>query len=87
MLPITPEMQKSIIQSSASLIARVNSRKGLLSMKDLEMITGFSYHGTTLQQMIRAPGFPAPVMLGSREKRWYSGEVFDWIDRQREAFI
>ena len=82
-MELDERMQNQIIERVSALVSRVNARKGLLSTKDLAEITGFTYHGRTLQQMIRSPGFPSPIMIGTREKRWYSGEVFDWIDKQR----
>lgn len=84
MIPMTDDMRKEIIERSAALIARASAPKALLSMKDLEELTGFAYNGTTMQNMIREKSFPRPVLVGIREKRWFSGEVFRWLEKRRE---
>ena len=82
-LPMTEEMQKQIVEKSAALIARVSSSKGLFSIRDISAITGFAAHGRALYDMTNEPTFPKPVYIGTREKRWFSGEVFRWIERRR----
>ena len=75
-LAMSEEMQKQIIERAAAPNA-------LLSSTDLASLTGFPYHGSTFQSMVKDPSFPRPVMVGSREKRWKSGEVFRWLERRR----
>jgi predicted DNA-binding transcriptional regulator AlpA len=78
-LAMSEEMQKQIIERAAALIARASAPNALLSSTDLASLTGFPYHGSTFKD----PSFPRPVMVGSREKRWKSGEVFRWLERRR----
>ena len=82
-LAMSEEMQKQIIERAAALIARASAPNALLSSTDLASLTGFPYHGSTFQSMGKDPSFPRPVMVGSREKRWKSGEVFRWLERRR----
>lgn len=82
-LAMSEEMQKQIIERAAALIARASAPNALLSSTDLASLTGFPYHGSTFQSMVKDPSFPRPVMVGSREKRWKSGEIFRWLERRR----
>lgn len=84
MIPMTDEMRKEIVERSATLIAKASAPKALLSMRDIEALTGFAYYGKTLQGMLREKSFPRPVVVGTREKRWFAGEVFRWLEKQRE---
>ena len=83
-LPLTDGMQKDIVERAAGLIARAAAPKGLLSTRDIAALTGFP-DGSDFRSMIADKSFPAPIYLGSREKRWYAGEVFHWIDRRRSS--
>lgn len=82
-LPLTDGMQKDIVERAAALIARASAPNALLSSTDLSSLTGFPYHGSTFQSMVKDPSFPRPIMVGTREKRWKSGEVFRWLERRR----
>ena len=84
-LPLTDGMQKDIVERAAGLIARAAAPKGLLSTRDIAALTGFPPDGSVFRSMIADKSFPAPVYRGSREKRWYAGEVFHWIDRRRSS--
>lgn len=81
---MTPAIQEAIIQQASALIARATSPKALLSVRDIEALTTFASRGKTVHDMIRDPSFPRAVMIGSREKRWFSGEVFSWLERRRD---
>lgn len=83
-LEFTEDMKKDIAERSAALIARATAPKALLSLRDIEALTGFAYYGKTLQRMIREKDFPRPVMIGEREKRWFSGEVFRYLQDRRD---
>ncbi len=82
-LTMTEDMQKEIVKKAADLIARVSASKGLLSIHDLSAITGFARNGRALYEMTTDPTFPKPVYIGTHDKRWFSGEVFRWIERRR----
>lgn len=82
--PMTDDMKKDIVERTSALIARASAPKALLSLKDIEALTGFPYYGKTLQGMIREKTFPRPVTVGKREKRWLSGEVFRWLEKLRD---
>ena len=84
-LPLTDGMQKDIVERAVGLIARAAAPKGLLSTRDIAALTGFPPDGSVFRTMIADKSFPAPIYLGSREKRWYAGEVFHWIDRRRSS--
>lgn len=87
MLPeITPDMREAIIQKSSTLIAKANAPKALLSIRDMCELTAFAYNGTTVQQMMKDPDFPAPVMVGKREKRWFSGEFFRFLQKFQNSY-
>lgn len=81
--PMSEEMQKQIIERAAALIARASAPKALLSTRDISALTGFPVNGTVFKDMIADKSFPRPVFIGEREKRWYAGEFFRWIERRR----
>ncbi len=82
-IPITEDMRKDFIERSASLIARANAPKGLLSISDIAALTGFAVRGKTIQNTLASKDFPRAVLVGTREKRWLSSEVFRWLESRR----
>lgn len=82
-LPMTEKMQQEIVNRSAALIARASAPKALLSASDIAALTGFAFRGSVMQDMLSAKDFPRPVLVGSREKRWVSQEVFHWLSKRK----
>lgn len=81
-LTLTEEMKQDIVAKSAALIVRASTPRALLSTVDIATLTGFPYNGSTFQSMVKDPTFPRPVMVGSRERRWFSEDVFRWLERR-----
>lgn len=79
MIEITEQMKEDIVKKAATLIAKASAPKALLTIDDISKICGLASRGSTMQNMLAAKDFPRPIMIGTREKRWYSGEVFRWI--------
>lgn len=87
-LTLTENMKKEIVEKTSALIVRANTPKALLSSLDISALTGFPYNGSTFQSMVKDPTFPRPVMVGSREKRWFCEDVFRWLERRhREKLV
>lgn len=82
-LPMTEKMQQEIIARSAALIARASAPQALLSASDIAALTSFAYRGSVMQDMLSAKDFPRPVMVGTREKRWVSRDVFHWLSKRK----
>ncbi len=80
MLELTDSMREDIIKRAAILIAKMNAPKALLCAQDIAAICGIAIKGSSMQNMLASKDFPRPVMIGKREKRWYSGEVIRWLD-------
>lgn len=50
--------------------------EALVSRKFIEKLTGFSR--STLDRYLADGRFPTPVMVG-RKRRWYYGDVINWL--------
>lgn len=83
-IALTDDMKAAIIERSATLVAKASAPKALLSLRDIEALTGFAYNGHTMNQMVKDKDFPRAVLVGTRERRWFSGEVFRWLERRRD---
>ena len=81
--PMTEQMKQDIVVRASSLIARAADPIGLLSLSDLEALTGFDKRGKTIHNMVTSYDFPRPVMVGTRENRWFSADVFRWLEQRR----
>ncbi len=83
MIEITESMREDIVKKSAALIAKASAPKALLSSEDIAALTGLTRKGTSMYNMLASKDFPRPVMIGTREKRWFSGEVFRWLENRQ----
>lgn len=78
------EEMRRMAQQTWDLVARFSASKGLISLEEIATLTGLNKNGATLRALVNSPDFPAPVFLGERSRRWFSGEVSLYLERRRE---
>jgi predicted DNA-binding transcriptional regulator AlpA len=54
----------------------------LIPIRGVTAIT--SYSRSTIMRRIKAGDFPRPVIQNSNDSRWDAGEIFAWIEEQRD---
>ncbi|MGE4370101.1 MAG: helix-turn-helix transcriptional regulator [Burkholderiaceae bacterium] len=59
-------------------------RGQLIDINSVKRITGFRSTQTIYNKM-NDEGFPRPVAVGVRTKRWIQEEVFEWVEARIEA--
>lgn len=78
------EEMRRMARQTWDLVARFSATKGLISLEEIATMTGLNKNSATLRALVNSPDFPAPVFLGERSRRWFSGEVATYLERRRE---
>ena len=56
----------------------------LLNINDIKDLTGYKSK-QSIYNIMEEDGFPRPIDVGSRSKRWIASEVENWIQAKIEA--
>lgn len=56
----------------------------LLNINDIKDLTGYKSK-QSIYNIMEEDGFPRPIDVGSRSKRWIASEVENWIQGKIEA--
>jgi prophage regulatory protein len=59
------------------------TQKVLNDINQVKATTGFK-STSSIYALMKSRGFPKPINIGNRTKRWIESEVQDWINSQIE---
>lgn len=57
------------------------TQKVLNDINQVKAVTGFK-SSTSIYDLMKSQGFPKPINIGNRTKRWIESEVQEWIESQ-----
>lgn len=55
----------------------------LIDINQVKATTGFR-STTSIYELMKSRGFPKPINIGNRTKRWLANEIQNWINSQIE---